>query len=147
MQKAFIAENARERQRLKLMVERLTDAQLALTFPYGWTVAMSLAHLAFWDQRSFIALQKIKAGAKASEPLDYDTINDALVPLCRAIAPREAGRLALAAAETVDADLESITDAEAAAVEAVGERARLYRCVHRKMHLDEIEALLDKTRG
>jgi hypothetical protein len=142
MQKAFIAENARERRRLQMLVERLTDAQLALTFPYGWTVAMALAHLAFWDHRSFIALQKIKAGQKAAEPLDYDTINDALVPLCQAIAPREAARLALTAAEKVDADLETISDEQAAAVEAVGERARLYRCVHRKMHLDEIEALI-----
>lgn len=142
MEKAFIAENARERQRLKQLVEKLTDAQLALLFPYDWTVAMALAHLAFWDQRSFIALQKIKAGQKASEPLDYDTINDALVPLCRAIPPREAARMALAAAEMVDADLETISDEDAALVEAVGERARLYRCVHRKMHLDEIEALI-----
>lgn len=142
MERAFIAENARERKRLKALVDRITDEQLARRFPYGWTVATALAHLAFWDQRSFIALQKIKANGKAPEPLDIDTVNDALLPLCQAIAPREAARLALAAAERVDADLETLADEWIPRVEAMGERARLYRCVHRKMHLDEIEALI-----
>ncbi|MDA8141459.1 MAG: maleylpyruvate isomerase N-terminal domain-containing protein [Desulfobacteraceae bacterium] len=140
----FVVENTKERNRLKDLVGRLSDAQLTRTFDYGWTVAAALAHLAFWDHRSFIALQKIKATHKAPEPFDFDTINDALLPLCMAIAPHEAARLAIAAAEKVDKDLESLTPEQAAAVEAMGERSRLYRCVHRKMHLDEIDQLIAK---
>ncbi|RJQ84254.1 MAG: hypothetical protein C4519_05080 [Desulfobacteraceae bacterium] len=142
MEKPFIIENARERNRLKALVDRISDEQLARTFSNGWTVATALAHLAFWDYRSSLALNKIKAGATAAAPGDIDTINDALLPLCLAIPPRAAATLALSAAEMVDGDLETVSDEVIAAVERLGERFRLYRSVHRKMHLDEIAALL-----
>jgi hypothetical protein len=144
MEALFIVENTRERNRLRALLEHISDAQLGRAFDHGWTVAAALAHLAFWDHRSFIALQKIKTTGMAPAPLDFDTINDALLPLCMALPPREAARLALAAAEKVDADIETLSAEMAASIEAMGERSRLLRGVHRKMHLDEIEALLAK---
>jgi hypothetical protein len=51
MERPFVAENAKERERLRSLVERLTDKELSLPLGNGWTIAVALAHLSFWDQR------------------------------------------------------------------------------------------------
>jgi hypothetical protein len=58
MDRAFIEENRRERERLKSLVEELTEAQLNIPLGEDWTVAVALAHLAFWDQRSLTLIRK-----------------------------------------------------------------------------------------
>jgi len=60
MDRSFVAENARERKRLRLIVERLTDAELRLPMYAGWTIAAALGHLAYWDQRSLMLIRKWK---------------------------------------------------------------------------------------
>jgi hypothetical protein len=47
MDRPFVAENAKERQRLISLVTRLTDEELRLPLDNGWTIAVALAHLAF----------------------------------------------------------------------------------------------------
>ncbi len=144
MDRPFIVENARERQRLHDFVARMTDQELSLSLEMGWTVASALAHLAFWDQRSLVLSRRWKMGEEvALSPVDTDLTNDALLPLCLAIPPRAAAELALAAAEAVDGEIEKLSPDLIARIEALGDRFRLYRCVHRKMHLDQIEARLN----
>jgi len=60
MDRPFLAENAQERERLRSLVGRLTDEELSLPLGNGWTVAVALAHLAFWDQRSLSLMRKWK---------------------------------------------------------------------------------------
>ena len=48
MDRPFVAENAQERERLSSLVARLKDEELILTLRNGWTIAVALAHLAFW---------------------------------------------------------------------------------------------------
>lgn len=142
MNRTFVAENARERQRLKSLVSRLTDAQLSLPINNDWTIAVALAHLAFWDQRSLSLMRKWESSGVSPAPIDFDVINDSLLPLWRALPPRAAANLAVSAAEATDRALEEASSALISEMENLGDRFRLYRSEHRKMHLDEIEEFL-----
>jgi hypothetical protein len=49
----FAGENTKERERLVRLVNTVTDEQLTLTlYKEGWTVAVALAHLAYWDEKT-----------------------------------------------------------------------------------------------
>jgi hypothetical protein len=78
----------------------------------------------------------------APSAIDIDVTNDSLLPLLLAIPPRTAAELAVSAAEAIDRELEEASSELIAAIEKLGEKFRLYRCIHRKLHLDEIEELL-----
>jgi uncharacterized damage-inducible protein DinB len=142
--RSYIAENAVELRRLRSMVERLSDADLARPTPGGWTVAASLAHVAFWDQRILFWLDRLERG-EAPRPLeeaDLDWINDAGKPLCLALPPRVAARLTVEIAEEVDRRLAALGDERISSNRAAGDPILLTRAHHRKTHLDEIERVL-----
>lgn len=146
MDRSFMVENQRERERLRRLVERISDEDLRRPMWEGWTVASALAHLAFWDQRASVLMKKWKAEGVASSPIDDDVTNDSILPLCLAIPPRAAARLAVSAAEAIDSELEKADDDLLRDIWRLGDRFRLYRSDHRKLHLDQIENLLN-TRG
>jgi hypothetical protein len=56
MDRPFVNENTRERKRLISLVDCLTGEELNLTLGNDWTIAIALAHLAFWDQRSLFLI-------------------------------------------------------------------------------------------
>lgn len=145
--KPFVAENTRERERLAALVESLTDEELRLPLEAGWTIAAALAHLAFWDQWSLVRLRRWKQSGVVASPVDVDAVNDTFLPFSLALAPREAAKIAVSSAEAIDHELEKISDELIRAIEGLGDRFRLYRAIHRKMHLDEIEAVLQTKRG
>ena len=145
MSRPYVEENKKERQRLRQLVARLTDEELAHPLGADWTIAIALAHLAFWDQRSLTLIRKWKqAGAVAPSPIDIDVTNEALLPLWRGLAPRAAAELAVGSAEAVDRELEDTSEDMIARIEREDDQWRVYRCRHRKMHLDQIEALLGR---
>jgi hypothetical protein len=143
MDRSFVSENTKERERLSSLVAQLSDDQLNLPMDDGWTIAVAFAHLAFWDQRSLVLMQKWKATEVAPSPIDIDVINDALLPLWLALPPRTAAKLAISSAEEIDRELEEAPSELISAIENLGERFRLYRCEHRKLHLDQIEEVLE----
>ena len=52
MEQNYITANKKERERLRKMVQGMTDEELKLViYKEGWTVAVVLAHFAFWDRR------------------------------------------------------------------------------------------------
>ena len=65
--RTYVTENAAELRRLRALVDRLSDADLARPTPGGWTVAASLAHVAFWDQRVLFWLDRWDQGAAPRE--------------------------------------------------------------------------------
>jgi hypothetical protein len=142
MNRPLVAENAREREKLRLLIERLTVEELRLPMYDGWTIAVVLGHLAYWDQRSLMLIRKWDREGVAPSAIDIDVTNDSLLPLLLAIPPRTAAELAVSAAEAIDRELEEASSELIAAIEKLGEKFRLYRCIHRKLHLDEIEELL-----
>jgi hypothetical protein len=144
MDRPFVAENAQERERLRSLVRRLTDEELSLPLGNGWTVAVAFAHLAFWDQRSLILMRKWKKSGVALSPIDIDVINDSLLSLWLALPPRIAANLAVSSAEAIDRELEEASSDLIAEIEGLGEKNRLYRSIHRTLHLDHMEELLNK---
>ena len=137
--------NDKERERLRSLVEKLTDEQLRQPMPAGWTVASMLAHAAFWDARAIFALGKWERGVEPVpgdyEPEDPSWINDSAKPLCLALPPREAARLTLRIAEEADSKIAALSDE---LVEKIRVRGpfNIARAEHRKEHLDEIERAL-----
>ena len=145
MERPFVAENTKERERLIALVGRLTDEELSLPLEDDWTVAVALAHLAFWDQRSLLLVRRWKnSGVVQPSPLDIDLTNDSLLPLWLAIPPRAAANLAVSAAEEIDRELEEASPDWITKIESLGEKFRIDRSIHRKLHLDEIEEILSK---
>ena len=147
MDRPFIVENTRERERLFKLVNRITDKELRIPMWEGWTIAAGLAHLAFWDQRALVLMRKWKISGVASSLIDDDVTNDAILPLCSAILPRVAAKLAVTAAEAIDRELENAGEDLISDIWQLGEKFRLYRSEHRKLHLDQIESLLNVRGG
>jgi hypothetical protein len=144
MDRPFVAENAQERERLLSLVARSTDEELSLPLGNGWTIAVALAHLAFWDQRSLFLMRKWKKSGVEPSPIDIDLTNDSLLALWLALPPRVAAYLAVSSAEAIDHELEEASSDLIAAIENLGEKFRLYRSMHRKLHLDQIDEILRK---
>ena len=145
MDRSFVEKNARELERLKALVLRLSDRQLATMVNEYWSVAGVLGHLAFWDGRALFFAGKLARGEPFSpsdeEPENVDWINDSTRPLIHAVMPRVMAELAVAIAEETD---ELVATLPEELVADLDERSPLnpVRANHRGEHLDEIEAAL-----
>lgn len=143
MERGFVIENKRERERLKKLVNKITDEELNLViYKEGWTIAVVLAHLAFYDERRRFLLRKWKRKGVTPSPHDEYVINNTLLPFLLAIPPREAANLAVHTAKALDRELEEASDEIIVGIKALRDRHALNRAIHRKMHLDEIEVFL-----
>jgi hypothetical protein len=143
--RSYVARNTTERERLRALVGRLRDADLSRPLPAGWTIASVLGHLALWDQRAALMLERWHRDGVAPEPIDessVDWINDASKPLLLALPPRQAADLAVAIAERADRAAETLPDDLVAKNAAAGTLVSLARSDHRHEHLDEIERAL-----
>lgn len=145
--RSYVEQNTRERERLRALVERLDEDDLRLPVNDYWTVAAVFGHIAFWDARVLSLADKLERGLPFSPsdaaPEDVDWPNDASRALIHSIPPLEAARLSLSIAEETDARVASLPldriwphdpDSPIYAV----------RATHRGLHLDEVEAALQK---
>lgn len=138
-----IAESNRsETARLRRLIASLDDAELRTRLPNGWTVADHLSHLAFWDRQRLALLRRWAAGDLRTGAYDGDVFNDAMQPLLALIPPDRAAASAVQAAEEIDALLLELSDDEIAAALARPDAPPVDRGVHRRHHLDRIEAAL-----
>ena len=142
MERPFVIENAKERERLRSLVKRLTDEELSLPLGNGWTIAVAFAHLSFWDHRILFLMRKWKKSGVEPSSIDIDVTNDSLLSQWLAIPPRKAANLAISSAEAIDRELEGASSDFIIEIEGLGEKFRLYRSIHRKLHLDQIEKFL-----
>jgi hypothetical protein len=147
--RSHAAHNKTQRERLRALVNRLSDDDLRRSLSAGWTVASVLAHLAFWDQRALVLLERWERGGQESAPRpinrpDVDWINDSAKALCLALPPRAAAQLAATIADAVDRKIEALPEELVAANAAAGNPINLLRAEHRLEHLDEIERALSR---
>jgi len=152
MDRPYVSQNNHERARLRALVDRLSDQDLARPLEAGWTIAAVLAHLAFWDQRILTLIERWEKDGLRSLPRsidgkDVDWINDSAKALCLALAPREAARLAVTTADAVDRRVEALSEQHVAANAAAGNPISLFRSEHRREHIDEIEHALGPSRA
>ncbi len=141
--RSFVASNARELQRMKALVARLSDKQLAAMVNEYWSLAGILGHIAVWDGRALFLAGKLQRGEQFTpsddDPENVDWINDSSRPLIHAIAPRALAELAVSIAEETDQLVASLPDELLA---GLGETSPLnpVRADHRGEHLDAVEA-------
>jgi len=152
MERSYTVDNARELERLRALVSKLSDQDLGSMVNEYWTVAGVLGHIAFWDGRAlFLAGKLQRDGAftqSDTEPENVDWINDSTRPLIHAIPPRQAAEVALRIAEETDELIASLSPELVAKIDA-NSPLNPVRADHRGEHLDEIEAALagrDATR-
>src|SRR5438105_10571098 len=143
--RAYVEENARELERMRALVARLTDDELRRPVNEYWTVAGVLGHIAFWDARVLSLADKLDRSVPFSpsdtEPEDVDWINDASRPLIHAVPPREVAELAVHLAEETDRRVATLPP-DRLWPEDPDSPLYALRAAHRGEHLDDIEAAL-----
>jgi hypothetical protein len=139
---AFAESNRVQTERLRKLAGRLDAEGLALRLPNGWTVAVALAHLAFWDRQRLCLLRRWAAGNWCHGGYDGELFNEVLLPFLEAMPPAQAAQIALRSAEEVDAFLRTVPDGVVEAALARPDRPNLNRGSHREGHLDQIEKVL-----
>jgi hypothetical protein len=139
--RSFVEHNRASTNRIRALAARLTDQQMQLPVGEHWTVAIALAHLAFWDRRVMYVLDITERDGKLFIPEIDIFVNDLSLPLWAAIPPREAARIAIESAEELDRRLESFPPALLGEIMAHNKRW-VVRALHRGEHLDEVDAAL-----
>ena len=148
-ERSYIDGNTRERERLRSLVEGLSEDELRAPVNEYWTVAGVLGHIAFWDARVLALADKMERGVAFSpsdtEPEDVDWINDATRPLIHAVPPLEMARLALRIAEETDARVATLPVDRLWPMDPDSPLYAL-RASHRGEHLDDVEAAIRARR-
>ena len=136
-----VTQNREQLERLRGLVARLSDGDLRRELPDGWTIGDVLAHLAFYDRRAAVLLERFAIEGVFASPYDYETINAALPHLTRRMPPREIVVEVVEAAEAAD---RAAAATPATLIEEIRRlnQVKLERADHRRSHLDDIEALL-----
>ncbi len=142
MDRSFVESNRAATGHIR-RVAQVPDAQMQLPVGADWTVAITLAHLAFWDRRVQLVLDGTERDGKLFAVELNVLVNDMLLPTWAAVPAREAARLAVETAEALDRRLENFPAALLEQVYAHNERWVL-RALHREEHLAEVEKALAK---
>ncbi len=146
MERSFVEQNRASTERLKKLVDRLRSADLSHPVGPDWTVAIALAHLAFWDQRVLFVLDRTKKEGKlVPADLDSSIVNDIALPTWKIVPGQEAARLAVETAVALDQRLEAFPEG---LLEQVNEHNPRWvtRSLHRNEHLDEIDQAMKAGR-
>ena len=134
--------NRTQTERLRALARRLTPEMLAVRLPRGWTVAVALAHIAFWDRQRLCLMRRWAAGDSCHGGYDGEVFNEVLLPFLEMIPADRVAALAVETAEEVDAFLLAVPDKVVEAALARPDRPNLDRGMHREYHLDRIERAL-----
>jgi hypothetical protein len=141
MDRSFVERNRASTDRIRALAASLTDEELQHKVGEHWTVAIALAHLAFWDRRVMYVLDMTQRDGKLFIPEIDIFVNDLSLPLWAAIPPREAARIAIETAEELDRRLEDYPPALLEEIHTYNQRW-VVRALHRGEHLDEVDAAL-----
>ena len=134
--------NAEATSSLRELVARLGPDELRRSLGGGWTVAVALTHLTFWDIRQDVALRGYVRGAAFPSEDGEDVINAALEAIARLVDPAAVVAAAVRAAEQVDASVASLTHDQREELRSGGYAYAIRRWGHREEHLAQIEAVL-----
>lgn len=134
----MIQENKKERERLLSFMAGLKEENLMRRLPNGWSVSVTLAHLAFWDFRMVTMMHRWLTEKRTPGTLDAVAVNDPLSLLCESIPPQTVVKFTKAAAEMADQAVEKLTQEQADEFLKVGNERFLHRAQHRREHLDKI---------
>jgi hypothetical protein len=140
LDRSFIERNRASTGRIRELVN-LSDDEMRMPVGEHWTVAVLLAHLAFWDQRVLFVLDRTERdGALFAHQADM-YVNDFALPLLAAIPPGAVVRVAIESAESLDRRLECFPPALLEEICQYNQRW-VDRSLHRNEHLDELITVL-----
>ncbi len=143
MDRSFVEQNKASRKRLKKLIKGLRKKDMGRQVGADWTVAIALVHLAFWEQRVWLTLERTEKEGKLS-PVDLDpVVNDISLPVWQLVSGREAAELALESVAAVDKRLEAFPPDLLEQVYNYNQRW-VIRALHRNEHLDEVDKALQK---
>ena len=127
--------------RMQTLVTSLSDDSLHRVLANGWTVAATLAHLAFWDHWVEARWDHFsRTGSFHDLPDDIaDLVNEAAMAEWHALPPRETVRLCLDAAVSVTHRIERLSSPHISAAVETGRLAMVDRTLHWYPHVDEID--------
>src|SRR5215216_5143808 len=101
LDQSFIERNRASTERIRALAASLTDAQMQQPVGEHWTVAIALAHIAFWDRRVMYVLDTTERDGKLFIPEIDIFVNDLSLPLWAVIPARDAARICIETSETV----------------------------------------------
>ena len=142
---AYVEQNRASTERIRALIGRLSDEEMQTKVGEHWTVAITLAHLAFWDRRVLHILNRTERDGKLVD-LEIDiVVNDLSLPLWAVIPPRDAARVCIEAAEALDERLQEFP--RQLLEELYNHNKRwVVRALHRNEHLDDVDAGLESVR-
>jgi hypothetical protein len=141
LDRSFVERNRASTERIRALAASLTDEQMQHRVGEHWTVAIALAHLAFWDRRVMYVLDVTERDGKLFVPEIDIFVNDLSLPLWAAIPPREAARIAIETCGELDRRLENYPPALLEEIHSYNQRW-VVRALHRDGHLDEVDTAL-----
>jgi len=145
----IVRENAATRQALHELVSRLSQESYRCPIGRHWTVATTLCHLSFWDQRALFFLKLWVSGGTVEilrlDAPSVESINQAVNWIALEVPGFAAGRMAAESADAVDALVAQISDDLAQRIEAGGFERYLRRSLHRQEHLNKIRHALSNN--
>ncbi|HND93527.1 MAG TPA: maleylpyruvate isomerase N-terminal domain-containing protein [Anaerolineales bacterium] len=133
--------NRASTERIKQLAASLSDEEMQTRVGEHWTVAIALAHLAWWDRRVMYVLDMTVKNGKLFVPEIDIFVNDLSLPLWAAIPPREAARIAIESSADLDARLEAFPQDLLEEIYNYNKRW-VVRALHRNEHLNEVDAAL-----
>ena len=139
--RSFVEQNHASTERIRKLVSKLSDKQLQHPVGEHWTVAIALAHLAFWDRRMLYVLDKTERDRKLFVPEIDILVNDISLPLWAVIPPRDAARLGVDTAQALDKRLEEFPPELLEELYQHNKRW-VVRALHRDEHLNEVDEAL-----
>ncbi len=142
LDRSFVERNHASTERIRALAARLSDEEMQHPVGEHWTVAVTLAHLAWWDRRVMYVLDMTERNGALFIPEIDIFVNDLSLPLWAAVPPRDAARIAIETAETLDKRLENYPPALLEEINTYNKRW-VVRALHRNEHLDEVDAALE----
>lgn len=141
LDRSYIEQNRASTERIRALAARLSDQEMQTRVGEHWTVGIVFAHLAWWDRRVMYVLDMTEKDGKLFIPEIDIFVNDLSLPLWAAVPPREAARIAIETAESLDKRLEEYSPALLEEIYNYNKRW-VIRALHRGEHLDEADAAL-----
>ena len=143
----LVQRNSKGLLQFEAVVESLPAHDLSTTTSGNWSVAATLAHLAFWDR--FVEARWndfFRKGAFEEIPDSVkELVNDAARDQWHKLKPEEAVRLSLEAARSVTRTIERLELEQLRAAVNLGRLAMLHRGLHWDPHLEEIRLSREST--
>ena len=141
MPNSFTEPNKASLEELRAYAERLSEDQLRQQIDDDWTVSGVLAHIAFWDRRAALVVERVlKDNTYQHVREDADIINATAIPQWRRLEPSEAIEDMVEAGEYLNRTVDLLDEETAQRLPASG--TNVGRAKHRQGHLEQIRQRL-----